>query len=142
MPIRINATQPRSVGNNTSTRTTGRRSFNRNSYKKGRRNFNRKRNNNTFEQRNSLSAYIAKAQTKPRSANVDKDGFTVVGSRNITMRTPARRSGDLPSRSNDFVSCRVLSGKLESSALLFGGRLSGGLLSWACLLYTSPSPRD
>ena len=101
MPIRINATQPRSV-DNTSTRTTGRRSFNRNSYKKGRRNFNRKRNNNTFEQRNSLSAYIAKAQTKPRSANVDKDGFTVVGSRNITMRTPARRTNMVRRTQNKF----------------------------------------
>ena len=31
MPIRINATQPRSEGNSTSTRTTERRRFNRNS---------------------------------------------------------------------------------------------------------------
>ena len=102
MPIRINATKPRSVGNNTSTRTTGRRSFNRNSFKKGRRNFHHKRNNNTFEQRNSLSAYIAKAQTKPSSVNVDKDGFTVVGNRNITMRTPARRNNMVRRSQNQF----------------------------------------
>ena len=102
MPIRINATKPRSVGNNTSTRTTGRRSFNRNSFKKGRRNYHTKRNNTTFEQRNSLSAYIAKAQTKPKSVNVDKDGFTVVGRRNITMRTPARRNNMVRRTQNKF----------------------------------------
>jgi len=102
MPIRINATQPRSEGNNTSTRTTGRRRFNRNSFNKGRRNFNRSRNNTTFEQRNSLSAYIAKAQSKPNSINVDKDGFTIVGSRNITMRTPARRNNMMRRTQNKF----------------------------------------
>jgi len=102
MPVRINATQPRSVGNNTSTKTTGRRSFNRNSFKKGRRNYHNKRNNTTFEQRNSLSAYIAKAQSKPRSVNVDKDGFTVVGRRNITMRTPARRNNMVRRTQNKF----------------------------------------
>lgn len=102
MPIRINATQPRSEGNNTSTRTTGRRRFNRNSFNKGRRNFNRSRNNTTFEQRNSLSAYIAKAQSKPKSINVDKDGFTIVGSHNITMRTAARRNNMMRRTQNKF----------------------------------------
>ena len=91
MPIRINATKPR-ITDNGSFKTTNPRSFNRNSFKGGRRNFNRSRHPvSTFEQRNSLTAYITHAQATPQQPKKSADGWaTMASKKNITMRTPQR----------------------------------------------------
>jgi hypothetical protein len=91
MPIRINATKPR-ITDNGSFKTTNPRSFNHRSFKGGRRNFNRSRQPvSTFDQRNSLTAYITQAQAKPKQPKKSADGWaTMASKKNITMRTPQR----------------------------------------------------
>ncbi len=98
MPIRINATKPR---------TTKTRSFNRDSFKGGRRNFNRSEHTQapTFEQRNSLNAYITQAQAAPKMTKkqVGIDGWTTMASKkHITMRTPARHHQMIQRNQNQF----------------------------------------
>tara|TARA_B100001142_G_scaffold312213_1_gene347351 strand:+ start:552 stop:1298 length:747 start_codon:yes stop_codon:yes gene_type:complete len=106
MPIRINATTTRTT-NNSSSKTTRPRRFNRNSFKGGRRNFNRGRRpvTSTFEQRNSIGAYISNAKSVPKQCRkiVDNDGWTtLVSKKNITMRTPARHRQMIKRSQNKF----------------------------------------
>lgn len=102
MPIRINATKTRTTDG--STNTTKPRSFNRNSFKGGRRNFYRgKRTATTFEERNSLAAYIAQAQAAPKQPKKSADGWTTMASKkHITMRTPARHRQMIQRSQNQF----------------------------------------
>jgi len=105
MPIRINATTTRT--SNSSSKPTRPRRFNRNSFKGGRRNFNRSKRpvTSTFEQRNSIGAYISNAQSVPKQCRkiVDNDGWTtLVSNKNITMRTPARHRSMIRRSQNKF----------------------------------------
>jgi len=94
MPIRINATRTRTTSG--STNTTKPRSFNRN--------FSRSRRPaSTFEQRNSLAAYISHAQAAPKQPKKSADGWTTMASKkHITMRTPARHREMIQRSQNQF----------------------------------------
>ena len=79
MPIRINATRTRTTSG--STNTTKPRSFNRN--------FSRSRRPaSTFEQRNSLAAYISHAQAAPKQPKKSADGWTTMASKKHIRRIP------------------------------------------------------